>query len=99
MVPVPALFRNGPRFEAFLFQVKGDLRLLFDLLLIVRSPHYASALSDEALDSYKRSFRHRAVKDAWLRQVHARDLDDALPCGFLAGAMVEVWVALRLNWA
>ena len=26
-------------------------------------------------------------------------LDDSLPRGFLAGAIVEVWVALRLNWA
>ena len=29
----------------------------------------------------------------------AGDLDDGLPRGFLAGAIVEVWVALRLNWA
>ena len=35
----------------------------------------------------------------WVRQVDAGDLDDGLPRGFLAGAIVEVWVALRLNWA
>ena len=33
------------------------------------------------------------------REIDARDLDDGLPRGFLAGAIVEVWVALRLNWA
>ena len=33
------------------------------------------------------------------RQVDAGDLDDGLPRGFLTGAIVEVWVALRLNWA
>jgi hypothetical protein len=32
-------------------------------------------------------------------EVDAGDLDDGLPRGFLAGAIVEVWVALRLNWA
>jgi hypothetical protein len=39
------------------------------------------------------------VKDAELRQVHAGDIDDGLPRGFLAGSVVEVWLALRLNWA
>ena len=34
-----------------------------------------------------------------LRQVHAGDLDDGLPRGFLAGVIVEVWVALHLDWA
>jgi hypothetical protein len=38
-------------------------------------------------------------KGARLRKVNAGDLDDGLPCGFLAGPIVEVWVALRLNWA
>lgn len=33
------------------------------------------------------------------KQVDAGDLDDGLPRGFLAGAIVKVWVALRLNWA
>ena len=33
------------------------------------------------------------------REIDAGDLDDGLPRGFLAGAIVEVWVALRLNWA
>ena len=32
-------------------------------------------------------------------EIDAGDLDDGLPRGFLAGAIVEVWVALRLNWA
>ena len=41
---------------------------------------------------------HRA-QECWLRQVDAGDLDDGLPRGFLAGAIVEVWVALRLNRA
>ncbi len=41
---------------------------------------------------------HRA-QGSWLRHVDAGDLDDGLPRGFLAGAIVEVWVALRLNWA
>ena len=41
---------------------------------------------------------HRA-QGCGVRQVDARDIDDGLPRGFLAGAIVEVWVALRLNWA
>ena len=32
-------------------------------------------------------------------EIDARDLDDGLPRGFLVGAIVEVWLALRLNWA
>jgi hypothetical protein len=40
---------------------------------------------------------HR-VQGYWL-QVDAGDINDGLPRGFLAGAIVEVWVALRLNWA
>ena len=35
---------------------------------------------------------------AGLRQVDAGDTDDGLPCGFLVGAIVEVWVALSLDW-
>jgi hypothetical protein len=38
---------------------------------------------------------HR-VQGYWL-QVDAGDINDGLPRGFLAGAIVEVWVALRLN--
>jgi len=37
--------------------------------------------------------------DAGLRQVRAGDLDDGPPRGFLAGAIMGVWVVLRLNWA
>ena len=33
------------------------------------------------------------------REIDARDLDDGLPRGFLAGAIVKVWVAHRLDWA
>src|SRR5690348_10224926 len=33
------------------------------------------------------------------RQVDAGDTDDGLPRGFLVGAIVNVWVARRLNWA
>src|SRR5271155_5545097 len=33
------------------------------------------------------------------REIDPRDLDDGLPRGFLAGAIVQVWVELRLNWA
>ena len=32
------------------------------------------------------------------REINARDFDDGPPRGFLAGAIVEVWVALHLNW-
>ena len=32
-------------------------------------------------------------------EVDARDLDDGLPRGFLAGAIVEVWLALHLDGA
>jgi hypothetical protein len=45
----------------------------------------------------QRSSGHR-VQGYWL-QVDAGDLDHGLPRGFLAGAIVEVWVLLRLNWA
>lgn len=34
-----------------------------------------------------------------VRQVHAGDLDDRLPRGFLTGAIVEVWLALHFDWA
>jgi hypothetical protein len=55
-------------------------------------------IPDEALDRDRRSFR--APRSRVLGgEVEARDLDDGLPRGFLAGAIVEVWVALRLNWA
>lgn len=43
--------------------------------------------------------RHRGRRGFDRRQVDASDLDHGLPRGFLAGAIVEVWVALRLNWA
>ena len=33
------------------------------------------------------------------REIDARDLDDGLPRGFLAGAIVKMWVAHRLDWA
>ena len=33
------------------------------------------------------------------RQVDAGDFDDGLPRSFLAGAIVKMWVAHRLNWA
>jgi hypothetical protein len=39
------------------------------------------------------------TQGCWARQVGARDLDDGPPRGFLTGAIVEVRVALRLNWA
>src|ERR1700735_574921 len=38
---------------------------------------------------------HRG-QGCWLRQVRARDIDDGLPRGFLAGVIVEVWLALHL---
>ncbi len=41
----------------------------------------------------------RRSSGCWVRQVDAGDRDDGLPGGFLAGALVEVRVALRLNWA
>ena len=46
----------------------------------------------------RRSFRTPRSR-MLVREVDAGDLDDGLPRGFLAGAIVEVWVALRLNWA
>ncbi|MGO9808102.1 MAG: hypothetical protein ACLPKH_15480, partial [Rhodomicrobium sp.] len=54
--------------------------------------------TDVAFDRYQRSSGHRG-QGCWVRQVDARDLDDGPPRGFLAGAIVEVRVALRLNWA
>jgi hypothetical protein len=32
-------------------------------------------------------------------KIDAGDIDDSLPRSFLAGAIVQVRVALRLNWA
>ena len=40
-----------------------------------------------------------ALKGCCGGEVDAGDLDDGLPRGFLAGAIVEVRLALRLNWA
>ena len=55
-------------------------------------------IPDEALDRDRRSFRTPRSRMPG-RQVDPRDLDDGLPGGFLAGAIVEVWLALHLNWA
>ena len=55
-------------------------------------------IPDEALDRDRRSFR-APLSSCCGREIDARDLDDGLPRGFLAGAIVEVWVELRLNWA
>ena len=41
---------------------------------------------------------HR-YQGCWLGQLHAGDLDDGLPRGFLGGAIVEVWLTLYLDWA
>ena len=40
-----------------------------------------------------------AVRDAWLGQVDAGNLDDGLPRSFLTGAIVEVWLELHLDGA
>jgi len=40
-----------------------------------------------------------ATSVAFVRQIDAGDIDDGLPRGFLAGAIVEVRLALHLNWA
>jgi hypothetical protein len=40
----------------------------------------------------------RRVQRCW-SQADGGDIDDGLPRGFLAGAIVKMWVALRLNWA
>ena len=45
----------------------------------------------------RRSFGTRRSRMLW-REINARHFDDGLPRGFLAGAIVEVWVALHLNW-
>jgi hypothetical protein len=44
-------------------------------------------------------YRRTPLSSCCGREIDARDLDDGLPGGFLVGAIVEVWVALRLNWA
>ena len=33
------------------------------------------------------------------REIDAGDVDDGLPRGLLAGAIVKMWVAQRLDWA
>jgi hypothetical protein len=55
-------------------------------------------IADEALDGDRRYFRTQPSR-VLRGEVEAGDLDDGLPRGFLAGAIVEVGVALRLNWA
>src|SRR5450432_1479123 len=45
---------------------------------------------------YRRNRRRRGFDRL---EIDARDLDDGLPRGILAGAIVEVWLALHLNWA
>ena len=55
-------------------------------------------IPDEALDRRQRSMR-TPLSSCCGREIDAGDLDHGLPRGFLAGAIVEVWVALRLNWA
>ena len=56
-------------------------------------------IPDEALEPPISAPSGHRAQGCWARQVDAGDLDDGLPRGFLAGAIVEVWVALRLNWA
>ncbi len=41
------------------------------------------------------SFLFCNTQDCWLSQVATGDLDHRLPRGFLAGAIVEVWLVLR----
>jgi hypothetical protein len=43
--------------------------------------------------------RNRLRRGSGRRVIDARDLDDGLPRGFLAGAIVKMWVAHRLDWA
>ena len=44
-------------------------------------------------------FRTRRRRGFEGREIDARDLDDGLPRSFLAGVIVEVWLALHLNRA
>jgi hypothetical protein len=39
----------------------------------------------------------RALR-GWVKQVNAGDIEDGLPCGFLAGAIVKIRVAHRPDW-
>ena len=56
---------------------------------------WVTAINSAAILRYFRTPRSRVLGG----EIDAGDLDDGLPRGFLAGAIVEVWVALRLNWA
>jgi hypothetical protein len=40
-----------------------------------------------------------ALKESCEREIDAGDLDDGLPSDLLAGAIVKMWVAHRLDWA
>jgi hypothetical protein len=53
----------------------------------------------EGSDCYKLWFESLRQLTGVGGEIAARNIDDGLPCGFLVGAIVEVWVALRLNWA
>jgi hypothetical protein len=44
-------------------------------------------------------YRRTPLSSCCGREIAARDLDDGLPRGFLAGAIVKMRVAHRLDWA
>ena len=44
-------------------------------------------------------YRRTPLSSCCGREIAARDLDDGLPRGFLAGAIVKMWAAHRLDWA
>ena len=87
------MFRNSARKTSLLHGLSGSP--------FIESAHDLQILHPNRMRETGRSalFQGLVFKGARLRQVDAGDLDDGLPRGFLAGAIVEVWVALRLNWA
>ena len=73
------------------------LQFLFDVQEL-EFPRVAEEILGDWNGPDRRSFR-TPRSSCCGREIDAGDFDDGLPRGFLVGAIVEVWVALRLNWA
>ena len=53
----------------------------------------------EICELFISQYRRTPLAGCCGREIDAGDLDDGLPRGFLAGAIVKMWVAHRLDWA
>ena len=85
--------------------VADELRLLSHLIRAERSkrgngdPGLASSFGSRSIQPRSGASSGHRAQGCCGGEIDAGDLDDGLPRGFPAGAIVEVWLALRLNWA